>query len=172
MRALFLLLIGIFYSVMLEAATPPKGIIVQDGRMAPTIRLKNLDGDDFDLSKVEKKWKFVHFWASWCGPCRKEMPTIQEISTQLGSDKWQIVLINTAEDEDTVFSFASIVTPDLIPLLDKDGVISEQWQPRGLPSTYLVDPENKIRFIALGGRPWNEIEYLNFLRELAAPKTP
>ena len=144
----------------------PRGIIVVDGREAPALALKDINGDTFDLSQSRGKWIFTHFWASWCGPCRKEMPTIQAVADQFKDSGLTIVLINTSEDEDTVFDFLSTVAPDMNTLLDSDGKVTEQWQPRGLPSTYFVDPEGKLRYIALGGRPWDKGEYLGFLKGL------
>lgn len=144
----------------------PRGIIVVDGRDAPALVLKDINGETFDLTKSRGKWVFTHFWASWCGPCRMEMPTIQAISSEFKDSALTIVLINTSEDEDTVFDFLSTVAPDMNTLLDSDGKVTEQWQPRGLPSTYFVDPEGKLRYIALGGRPWDKGEYLGFLKEL------
>ena len=144
----------------------PKGIIALDGKAAPALKLKNMDGEPFDLATSKGHWVFVHFWASWCGPCRKEMPTIQTMSGQLADHGLQIVMVNTAESDDTVFSFMGIVAPDLTPLLDYDGIVTEAWQPRGLPSTYLVDPQGKLRYLALGGRPWDKPEYIGFLKTL------
>ena len=144
----------------------PRGIIIVDGRDAPALILKDINGDTFDLTQSRGKWIFTHFWASWCGPCRKEMPTIQAIADEFNDSGLTIVLINTSEDEDTVFDFLSTVAPDMNTLLDSDGKVTEQWQPRGLPSTYFVDPEGKLRYIALGGRPWDKGEYLGFLKEL------
>jgi thiol-disulfide isomerase/thioredoxin len=146
----------------------PKGVITVDGRDAPPLALANMDGETYDLAQSKGKWVFVHFWASWCGPCRKEMPTIQAIVDQFADSDLHIVLVNTAEDEDTVFNFLGIVAPDMDSLLDSDGSVTEAWQPRGLPSTYFVDPQGKLRYVALGGRPWDEGEYLGFLKMLIA----
>lgn len=145
----------------------PKGIIVTDGREAPALQLQDTAGVAYDLADSRGKWVFVHFWASWCGPCRREMPTIQAVAGRFTGTKLEIVLVNTAEDEDTVFSFLASIAPDLDTLLDSDGLVTEAWQPRGLPSTYLVDPEGRLRYVALGGRPWNAPEYLAFLERLA-----
>lgn len=144
----------------------PRGIITVDGRDAPALVLNDINGDTFDLSTMRGKWVFTHFWASWCGPCRREMPTIQAIAEEFKDSGLAIVLINTSEDEVTVFEFLGIVAPDMNTLLDSDGKVTEQWQPRGLPSTYFVDPEGKLRYIALGGRPWDKGEYLSFLKSL------
>ncbi len=84
----------------------------------------------------------------------------------LSDSQIETVLINTAETEDEVFTFLGIVAPDLVPLMDSDGQVTEVWQPRGLPATYLVDPAGKIQYQALGGRKWDKPEYLKFLRGL------
>ena len=78
-----------------------------------------------------------------------------------------VVVVNTAETEDEVFSFLGQVAPDLTPLMDSSGVTTERWGPHGLPATFLVDPEGVIRYRALGGRPWDQAPYLGFLRSLA-----
>lgn len=144
----------------------PKGIIEQDGRPAPALQLADMDGNTTDLQSLRGKWVFVHFWASWCGPCRKEMPTLNTMIDKMADENFATILINTAEDEDTVFSFMGVVAPDLSTLLDSDGVVTEAWKPRGLPATYLVDPQGRIRYQALGGRPWDDLVYTGFLKEI------
>lgn len=144
----------------------PKGVIPLTDKTAIPLRLNDIDGEQWDIINERGHWVFVHFWASWCGPCRKEMPTIQKIVSKLDQDKIVVYLINTAEDEDTVFEFLSTVAPDLNPLMDTDGLVTERWQPRGLPATYLVDPEGIPRYVALGGRPWDQAQYLDFLKSL------
>jgi thiol-disulfide isomerase/thioredoxin len=150
------------------AAGLPPGIMTMDGSPAPALKLDNLDGEAYDLADSRGHWVFVHFWASWCGPCRKEMPTIQAIYPEFDPARLEIVVINTAESEDTVFAFLAGVAPDLTPLMDSDGLVTERWQPRGLPSTYFVDPDGKLQYLALGGRPWDTPDYLNFLRGIIA----
>lgn len=144
----------------------PKGLMVLDGRDTPALVLDDIDGETWDISESRGHWLFVHFWATWCGPCREEIPTIQAIYPQFDSSELEIVLINTAESEDIVFSFLAEAAPDMVPLMDVDGLVTEQWQPRGLPATFFVDPEGKLQYLALGGRPWDSPEYLGFLRRL------
>jgi len=149
------------------AADPlPKGLLALDGRAAPPLVLNDLDGERWDISAARGRWLFVHFWATWCGPCRKEMPTIQAIVPQFDATQLEIVLINTAETEDTVFAFLAEVAPDITPLMDSDGLVTEQWQPRGLPATFFVDPQGRLQYLALGGRPWDSPEYLEFVQRL------
>ena len=146
--------------------TIPPGIMTPEPQPAPGLKLGNLDGETYDIGTSRGHWVFVHFWASWCGPCRKEMPTIQRMVTLLDESSVEVVLVNTAETEDTVFSFLGIVAPDLDTLLDYDGQVTEGWKPRGLPSSFLVDPGGQIRYQALGDRPWDQPEYLDFIRSL------
>jgi len=77
-------------------------------------------------------------------------------------------MVNTAESEDAVFIYLGVSAPDIVPLMDKDGVFTEAWKLWGLPSTYLVDPDGIIRYQALGGRPWDGAAYLQFLSMLGA----
>jgi len=150
------------------ADTPalPKGILKITPRPAPALSLQNLDEETFTLDSKTGRWAFVHFWASWCGPCRREMPSIQALSKQSSTLKLDFFIVNTAESEDVVFSFLASVAPDINSLLDRDGLVTEKWQPRGLPSTYLVDPEGNIRYIVLGGQDWHKPEYTRFLGQL------
>jgi thiol-disulfide isomerase/thioredoxin len=156
----------VLIAITANAETLPPGVMRINGTAAPALRLDNLDGETYDLEATHGHWRFVHFWASWCGPCRKEMPSIERMVTALGESPLEIVLVNTAETEDEVFTFLGIVAPDLVPLMDADGLVTEVWQPRGLPATYLVDPAGRIQYQALGGRKWDKPAYLEFLRGL------
>jgi thiol-disulfide isomerase/thioredoxin len=145
--------------------------MARDGYPAPALHLTDMDGVVTDLKALRGQWVLVHFWASWCGPCRLEMPTLQQMSRQIPADRLRLVLVNTAETDDEVFAFLGTVAPDLGTLMDRDGSVTEVWQPRGLPSSFLVDPQGKVRYLALGGRAWDSIEYVRFLRFLTG-KTP
>lgn len=159
---------GLLLLLSLPACTEtlPPGVMRLDNITAPALQLNNLDGEPYDLKNTQGHWRFVHFWASWCGPCRKEMPSIERMIAALGDSELEIVLINTAETEDEVFTFLGIAAPDLVPLMDSDGKVTDVWQPRGLPATFLVDPAGRIQYQALGGREWEKPEYLEFLQGL------
>jgi thiol-disulfide isomerase/thioredoxin len=160
-----MLAISVVY--MAHAVELPPGVMRVDCRQVPALQLDDIDGERYDLAMTGGHWRFVHFWASWCGPCRREMPSIQKMMPLIEGTGIEIVLINTAETEDEVFTFLGIVAPELVPLMDVDGLTTEAWQPRGLPSTYLVDPEGYIRYQALGGREWEKPAYIEFLRDLS-----
>jgi len=162
------LLVFVTGSIWAAPLSTPKGILVLQPRPAPALKLKDMDDNVYDLSVAQGRWKFVHFWASWCGPCREEMPSIQRMVERMQGSSLEIVLINVAESEDAVFSFLAGVAPDINSLLDTDGLATEQWKPRGLPSTYLVDPQGNIRYVAIGGRAWDKKDYIDFLHALLA----
>ncbi len=165
-RATIAALLIMLAAASTQAAELPQGVMQVAGKPAPPLQLDNLDGEAYDLENSQGRWRFVHFWASWCGPCRKEMPSIDRMTRLLADTDIEFVLVNTAETEDSVFTFLGIVAPDQVPLLDSDGLATEAWQPRGLPATYLVDPEGLIQYQALGGREWEQPAYLEFLRNL------
>jgi len=152
-----------------SAALPP-GILALDGGPAPPLALADMDANRFDLRQARGHWVFVHFWASWCGPCRREMPAIQRMAHRLDDPRLRVELVNVAESADTVFTFLGVTAPDLGSLLDRDGAVADRWEPRGLPATYLVDPRGRLRYQALGGRPWDKPAYLDFLRGLLGPR--
>lgn len=158
-----LLMIGSLHATALEL---PQGVIAVEPRAAPAFRLADMDGAEYALEDSRGRWTFVHFWASWCGPCRREMPAIQRIIHRVESLPLDVVIVNTAEDGDTIFEFLAPVAPELDSLMDRDGLVTEAWRPRGLPATYLVDPDGQIRYQALGGRPWDAPTYLQFLQRL------
>jgi len=148
----------------------PKGVLSIAAYPAPPLELNDIDGNPFRLAQKKGRWAFVHFWASWCGPCRREMPAIQRMVEKLEASSLVFAIVNTAENEDTVFTFLGLLAPDIVPLMDLDGLVTEAWKPRGLPSTYLVDPAGIVRYQALGGRAWDEDEYLRFLTQLSMQK--
>lgn len=148
------------------AESLPAGVMRVNSIPAPDLKLDNIDGEAYDLATTGGHWRFVHFWASWCGPCRREMPSIQRMIGQLEDSDIEFVIVNTAETEDAVFTFLGIVAPELVPLMDSDGLVTQVWQPRGLPSTFLVGPAGKIHYQALGGRDWDQPAYVEFLRGL------
>lgn len=169
-RWLLLLSLWISASAPVAAAGLPDGVYERTPKPAPALRLADVNGKVMDLAELRGRWVFVHFWASWCGPCRRELPTIETMAKQLAPAGLAVMMVNTAENEEDVFAFLGGVAPKLATLLDSDGSASERWQPRGLPATFLVDPDGIIRYVAPGGRPWDTAPYLDFLKSLTSGK--
>jgi len=164
LTALFALLFSV--GVYAEKITPPKGIRFYETGLAEDFKLKDIDGETFELKNSRGKWVFLHFWASWCGPCQKEMPSIQKLTDILDKNSIQFVFVNTAEDEDTIFTFMSAINMEINSLMDVDGEVTEVWKPRGLPTTFLIDPKGYVRYQAIGGRDWDKDNYRKFLQKL------
>ena len=143
-----------------------KGIRVYDIGEAPNFKLDDIDGEPFELKQTRGKWVFLHFWASWCGPCKKEMPTIEKLISEIKSDNFKVVMINAAEDDDTIFTFLGNIGIESTSLMDTDGVVTDKYKPRGLPTTFLIDPTGRIRYQAIGGREWDKKEYIEFIKAL------
>jgi cytochrome c biogenesis protein CcmG/thiol:disulfide interchange protein DsbE len=167
MKQLTLGLILLFSLATARAVEPPPGQFLKlDGRSAPVLQLADMDGNTVNLAQLKGRWVLVHFWASWCGPCRREMPTLSQVSKTFPADRLTVLLVNTSETDDEVFSFLASVSPELGTLMDRDGQVTERWQPRGLPSTFFVDPQGRLQFLALGGRDWASKANLDFLHAL------
>ncbi|MFK5949407.1 MAG: hypothetical protein QM500_11645, partial [Methylococcales bacterium] len=82
------------------------------------------------------------------------------------NEKFQIVMVNTAEDEDTIFEFLGSINVDLNSLMDIDGLVTEVWKPRGLPTSFLINPKGEVKYQAIGGREWMSPDYIDFLKKL------
>jgi len=165
-RVLFgALLLSVSCQLFASDSPLPFGIRHYDIGMAPDFKLDDLDGEAFALSSTRGGWVFLHFWASWCGPCREEMPTLQKTSDIL-QDDIQIVMVNTAEEGDVIFEFLASIDVDLDSLSDSDGLVTEVWKPRGLPTTFLINPKGEVKYQAIGGREWGEPKYIQFLKTL------
>lgn len=158
------------FCVNTQATRLDRGFIQLHGKPAHHFILKDTDGKRFDFKSARGKWVFLHFWASWCGPCRKELPNIQRLQKAMHKSRLKIILINTAESEDTVFEFFGKISVNLSSLLDTDGEVTEKYKPRGLPATFLVDPEGKMQYLFFGGRPWDKPVYQDFLKRLMKNK--
>ena len=144
----------------------PFGIRHYDIGPAQNFTLNDIDGEKFELNDTRGHWVFLHFWASWCGPCREEMPAIQKLADKMKGEKFQIVMINTSEDEDTIFEFLGAINVELNSLMDVDGLVTEIWKPRGLPTSFLINPKGEVKYQAIGGREWEKSEYIEFLKKI------
>ena len=96
-----------------NASKAPFGLRIYEIGNAVNFKLNNTDGETFELNSTRGQWVFLHFWASWCGPCREEMPTIQKLSEAIEDSQLKIVMVNTAEDEDTIFTFLAGISVEI-----------------------------------------------------------
>lgn len=136
---------------------------------APEISLKNLDGELVKLSDFRGQPVIVNFWATWCPPCRKEMPSMERAWQKIKDQGIAMLAVNIGEDEETVFTFTADYPVSFPLLLDTDGRTTQQWPIAGLPTTFIVSPEGKIVYRAIGERQWDSAPILGAIRLLKKP---
>lgn len=139
---------------------------------APNFKLLNMDGQQVTLEKLRGQVVLVNFWATWCPPCRREMPSLQRLWQRLGKSQLQIVAVNVGEDADTVFGFMGTLddSPTFPIVFDKDSAVLRAWPVKGLPTTFLIDRKGRIIYRAIGGRDFDSPESIRFITELLARK--
>jgi thiol-disulfide isomerase/thioredoxin len=112
----------------------------------------------------------VNFWATWCPPCRAEMPAMQRASEALAQNGIEIIAINVGEDAETIQTFLEEV-PVSFPLpMDTDSSVTQRWPLRGLPTTFVVAADGRILFEAAGERDWDDPALLEKVRGLNADR--
>jgi cytochrome c biogenesis protein CcmG/thiol:disulfide interchange protein DsbE len=124
-----------------------------EGFLAPDFQLTTLDGEAMMLSELRGKAVLVNFWASWCPPCRLEMPAMQQVYTDLNSDDFVILAVNSTQQDrlTDVEDFVAKRNLTFPILLDHDGQVSTLYQVRSLPTSFFVDPDGIIQEVVIGG---------------------
>jgi thiol-disulfide isomerase/thioredoxin len=137
------------------------------GAAAPQIALRKLDGTNADLSSERGKVVLVNFWATWCVPCREEMPSIERLRASLEGRPFVVLAVNLAEPESRIRKFLETVPGRFTVLLDRDGQSARAWQARVLPATYIVGPDGRVRYRHVGELDWSKPEVRELILGLA-----
>lgn len=124
------------------------------GGGTPALDLPLLDGGRVELSSLKGKVVLVNFWATWCAPCIKEMPAMQQLARTLGSERLAVIAVNYGEAEDRIRAFLKRTPLDLPIALDGDLKAARDWGAKVLPISFIVDRDGKIRYSALGELDW------------------
>jgi cytochrome c biogenesis protein CcmG, thiol:disulfide interchange protein DsbE len=137
------------------------------GFAAPDFTLDTLDGGSIRLSELRGRPVMLNLWASWCLPCRTEMPAIQKVHQRLGEEGPVVIGLNvTSQDSEAAArEFAQEFGLTFPIALDRDGSASKQYQLMGLPSTYFIDRQGIVRDVIIGG-PMSEGVMLAKIEEL------
>jgi peroxiredoxin len=133
--------------VVLDA---PTAIPLPEGRTAPVFSLVGLDGKLHRLTDYRGRRIVLNFWATWCVPCRVEMPLLQQTYEQLQKSDLVVVGINVAEEEPAVRQYVDDLHITFPILLDTDRVVTSQYKVVGLPTTYFIDTQGVIRASQVG----------------------
>ncbi|MFV1972730.1 MAG: peroxiredoxin family protein [Thiohalobacterales bacterium] len=161
-RIILLLLIAVAGPGLADQTLAP----VSPGVQAPEFALQDTNGKTHRLSDYRGKPVIINFWATWCPPCREEIPSMNRAWRILENEDIAMLAINMGEDEDTIFIFTADYPADFTILMDRDGAVIEQWPVKGLPTTYVVAPDGTIAYRAIGSREWDGEELLEKIRGL------
>lgn len=135
---------------------------------APPLQGVDLAGRKVELSRLRGRVVLVHFWATWCEPCRDELSSLAQVHSRLGSRPLEVLSVNFGEGAERIEPFLRAVSIHLPVVLDPDHRVAQAWGVTGLPMTFLVDARGRIRFSVLGARDWSEGTSARALEELLA----
>lgn len=133
---------------------------------APDFTLKSAGGNNLRLSDLRGNVVLINFWASWCGPCRQEMPLLDEIYTQYKPLGFTILGVNVEEDSAAARTMLEKIPVSFPVLFDNNSKVSKLYNVVAMPSTVIVDRDGNMRYMHLGYQPGYEQTYLDQVREL------
>jgi peroxiredoxin len=137
-----------------------------EGGPAPAFTLAARGGHDVTLAQYHGQVVMINFWASWCGPCRQEMPLLESIYKKYNKLGFTLLGVNVEPDSKAADDWLRD-TPVSFPILyDKDSKVSKLYDVAGMPSTVIIDRSGKLRKIHRGYKPGDENEYLDSIRAL------
>jgi len=139
---------------------------------APDFTLQDMDGESYTLSDLRGNYVLVNFWATWCPPCRKEMPSMEYLHQKYHDRPFRVLAVNQWEDPDHVFSYMGelAVFPSFPILFDPKSAISEHYGVRGLPTSFIVDPQGRLVYRAIGGREFDHPDVTGLIDRLLKGK--
>jgi thiol-disulfide isomerase/thioredoxin len=134
---------------------------------APTeAAMPGLDGRSYRVDSWRGQVVVLNFWATWCDPCRDEMPSFNRLKARMRDAPFVILAVNMAEGEARIGEFLKRVPVEFPVLLDRDSAVSKSWRARLLPYTVVLDPAQRIRYTALGELDWGAPAVEATLRKL------
>lgn len=131
------------------AAITPAGVTPAAAEAAPDFSLATLDGGAITLAELRGRWVLVNFWATWCAPCRAEMPYLAELAETQG-DTLTVLAVNMREQPAVVAAFVAELGIDLPILLNPDDATLLAYGVRGLPLSILITPNGTVARRILG----------------------
>ena len=140
--------------------------------VAPDFELPNLDGEMKKLSQFRGKVVLVNFWATWCPPCRKEIPSMQRAWKVLQKEDVMMLAVHLGGSMDNIWTFLTDFNVEFPVLYDAKGTSPKGWPLVGLPTTFIVDPRGRIALRAIGGREWDDPKLIEAILALRIKKSP
>lgn len=136
------------------------------GQATPAVQLSSFpEGKPWSLAQARGKVVLLNFWASWCEPCRAELPSLELLETALAGDGLQVMAVNQRETDATLKRFLDQMSVGLQVVRDSDGLVTRAFGVRAFPTTVIVDRGGQARLSVIGEFDWNSPE----ARQLVAP---
>ena len=133
---------------------------------APDFTLKSLDGNNLRLGEYRGQVVLINFWASWCGPCRQEMPLLDRLHHRYEDTGFTVLGVNVEGDIKPAQEIVDKTKVTFPVLIDQDQKVSELYDLEAMPSTVVVDRDGIIRYIHLGYKPGDESKYVEVVKKL------
>ena len=166
MMAAGLACVALAWPVLVTANTAP--IKPWAGKGTPSLTLEDVAGRTVDLRKMKGQVVLVNFWATWCEPCRDEMPGLERLRAKLQGKPFEVLAVNFGESNPKVAAFLEREKLTLPVLMDPEKKAADRWKAKGLPMTFLVDARGQVRYWVFGERDWSEGEALGYVEKLVA----
>ncbi|MCX7028724.1 MAG: TlpA disulfide reductase family protein [Spirochaetes bacterium] len=135
---------------------------------ADDFELTSLAGGKVKLSAYRGRVVFLNFWATWCPPCRAEMPSMERLRTLLGARGLEIVAVDLQEPKNTVQKFVKENSLAFTVLLDANGAVGGAWGAQSIPTTYLIDRRGSILARSVGSREWDSADMVALFETILA----
>jgi peroxiredoxin len=133
---------------------------------APDFTLESRSGENLRLEDHRGEVVMLNFWASWCGPCRQEMPLMDELYSQYKDLGFTILAVNVDENREEAHRFLDKVPVNYPILYDPESSVSELYEVQAMPTTVMIDRNGTARYLHYGYQPGYEDEYEQQIREL------
>jgi peroxiredoxin len=134
--------------------------------VAPDFTLEDPSGTPVSLRDFRGKIVFVNFWATWCVPCRAEMPAMEHLYQEFRGQGLVLVAVNFKDGAEQVSAFGKELHLTFPLALDGKGAVASAYGVRGLPSTYLIDRDGHLIGQVIGGREWDSEDAKAYVRRL------
>jgi peroxiredoxin len=157
------LTLGLLITVFAATSLASSGL---EGQVAPDFALKSSTGENLRLSEYRGDVVMINFWATWCGPCRQEMPLLDELYTRYERVGFSLLGVNIDDDSRRAMQMIEELGVSFPVLFDARKEVSELYEVEAMPVTVLVDREGNVRHVHHGYKPGYEDKYLDQVRSL------
>lgn len=128
--------------------------------------LEDLLGNELSLSSFQGQVVLLNFWATWCGPCKIEIPSMEELYSEMQGQGFVILAVNSQEARDQVARFVQDNGMSFPVVLDSTGRIGATYSVRAIPTTYIINPQGYILGRMVGTREWYTTEIVELIEDL------